>query len=491
MRTHENKSKKTDSFVQTVDSSNFLFDSAENLQLEPNDYQTYNSKSGPTVLDQDVMDDESTVEINTVPLHSSTPLRNVALETEIVHEVTDSRSDLESLGYSASINSASTFHGSTTQNSTHVVEQGLKVIYTNIDTFLNKREELETLINQQNPEVICLVEILPKSGNYVFNECEFSINGYHSYFSTNKKRGVAVYTKSGLNTGLATIDLNEYEEVVLVTVKLQNQDSLLIGCIYRSPSSDDINNAKLIKMLEQISSRAFSHLLIVGDFNCKEINWELMTTTCIPSSCQAQLVQTINTLGWHQHVNFHTRFRRGNQPSLLDLVITNEINMIDNLSILNPIGKSDHGILIFDYLCYRENTAPRSIPKYYLGNYEEMRNYFSQYEWKQSGDVTKAWDEMKSMVIRGTNKFIPKHTPGKRKQKSWIDRTTIRSIKMKHRAWNKFNRLRSITNWNNYTKARNYATFQVKKAKYMYEYKISKEIKKKSQMFLEDGQREN
>ena len=205
------------------------------------------------------------------------------------------------MGYSASINSASIFHGSTIQNSTHVVERGLNVIYTNNDTFLNKREELETLINQQNPEVICLVEILPKSGNYVFNECEFSINGYHSYFSANKKRGVAVYTKSSLNTGLATIDLNEYEEVVLVTVKLQNQDSLLIGCIYRSPSSDDINNAKLIKMLEQIRSRAFSHLLIVGDFNCKEINWELMTTTCIPSSCQAQLVQTINTLGWHQH----------------------------------------------------------------------------------------------------------------------------------------------------------------------------------------------
>ena len=97
MRTHENKSEKIDSFVQTIDSSNFLFDSAENLHLEPNDYQIYNSKSGPTVLNQDVMDDESTVEINTVPLHSSTPLRNVALETEIVHEVTDSRSDLESL----------------------------------------------------------------------------------------------------------------------------------------------------------------------------------------------------------------------------------------------------------------------------------------------------------------------------------------------------------------------------------------------------------
>ena len=39
------------------------------------------------------------------------------------------------------------------------------------------------------------------------------------------------------------------------------------------------------------------------------------------------------------------------------LLITNESNMTDNLAILNPMGKSDHGGLIFDYNCYGEKLS--------------------------------------------------------------------------------------------------------------------------------------
>ena len=39
------------------------------------------------------------------------------------------------------------------------------------------------------------------------------------------------------------------------------------------------------------------------------------------------------------------------------LPITNESNMIDNLAILNPMGKSDHGSLLFDYNCYGEKLS--------------------------------------------------------------------------------------------------------------------------------------
>ena len=46
----------------------------------------------------------------------------------------------------------------------------------------------------------------------------------------------------------------------------------------------------------------------VGDFNYKDIDWEPMTAKIGPDSIQAQLVQTIYTQGWFQHVNFHTRF---------------------------------------------------------------------------------------------------------------------------------------------------------------------------------------
>ena len=38
---------------------------------------------------------------------------------------------------------------------------------------------------------------------------------------------------------------NEFNENCWVEVKLRERDKLLIGCIYRSPNSDEANNVKL------------------------------------------------------------------------------------------------------------------------------------------------------------------------------------------------------------------------------------------------------
>ena len=38
----------------------------------------------------------------------------------------------------------------------------------------------------------------------------------------------------------------------------------------------------------------------------------------------------------------NTRFRKRNEPSMLDLSFTNEDYMIENLKSIAPLGKSDH-----------------------------------------------------------------------------------------------------------------------------------------------------
>ena len=43
-----------------------------------------------------------------------------------------------------------------------------------------------------------------------------------------------------------------------------------------------------------------------------------------------------------QHVNFPTRLRGCDQQSLLDLVFTNECNMVDEVEALCPLTASDH-----------------------------------------------------------------------------------------------------------------------------------------------------
>ena len=363
-------------------------------------------------------------------------------------------------------------------------KRGLKVIYTNIDTFLNKRDEVLNLVQHRKPDVICLVEILPKSSAYIFNMCEFSIQGYHCYIADTMKRGVAIYVKEDLGSNSSILSTDNYEESVWVTINLRNQDKLLVGCIYRSPNSTTENNNKLLNLLRNLGNKKLTHLLIVGDFNCKEIDWERMVARTGPESIQAQLVQNIYTQGWFQHVKFNTRFRGSNLPSLIDLVITNEIDMIENLSIINPMGKSDHGVLMFDYLCYGQETPPTVKPNYYQGNYNAMRHYLKDISWSIDGDdLEMQWGNMKDTLLEVTDKFIPKQFPKKKKNKIWSNRTVIQAVKMKHRAWNRYSKTRSTDSWETYCKARNFATSQVKKAKIEYERKIARQIKQNSKCF--------
>ena len=51
-----------------------------------------------------------------------------------------------------------------------------------------------------------------------------------------------------------------------------------------------------------------------------------------------------------QHVHDHTRFRQGQNPSLVDYIFTYEENQIDNLIHQAPVAKSDHACLSFDYV---------------------------------------------------------------------------------------------------------------------------------------------
>ena len=45
----------------------------------------------------------------------------------------------------------------------------------------------------------------------------------------------------------------------------------VIGVVYRSPNSSATNNGKLLNCIHELSHR---HLVIMGDFNYPNIDWE-------------------------------------------------------------------------------------------------------------------------------------------------------------------------------------------------------------------------
>ncbi len=57
--------------------------------------------------------------------------------------------------------------------------KGVNVLYANIDSLLNKREELKTLILVKDPDIIILTEILPKNcGLLSLSEFELMVLNY-------------------------------------------------------------------------------------------------------------------------------------------------------------------------------------------------------------------------------------------------------------------------------------------------------------------------
>ncbi len=84
--------------------------------------------------------------------------------------------------------------------------------------------------------------------------------------------------------------------------------------------------------------RNATHLVIMGDFNLKEINWQRQATSVSGNHPATIFLEATRDLFLSQHVTEPTRIRESNNPSSLDLIFTNEENMIDKVEHNNGIG---------------------------------------------------------------------------------------------------------------------------------------------------------
>ena len=114
------------------------------------------------------------------------------------------------------------------------------------------------------------------------------------------------------------------------------------------------NNHTLYQLLNIVNKSHFSHILIAGDFNCKERDWKQHSTSVNVNHVSTQLLECIRDCFLYRHVAEHTRVRTGEASSLLDLILTNEESMISDLKYMAGLEKSDHLQLTFNFNCYIE-----------------------------------------------------------------------------------------------------------------------------------------
>ena len=167
----------------------------------------------------------------------------------------------------------------------------MKCMYSNVDQLLNKVEDLKALIANNEPDIMLLTEIIPKAQKNEIHEAQINIPGYQKFVNfkftdqelgASGKRGVAIYVNEDLETEEIKLQGN-YKDHVWTEIRLRNNDVLLCGCIYRSPTKDKDAEKETTQAICEIISEAVqrnhSRLLICGDFNYPTIDWECEHST--------------------------------------------------------------------------------------------------------------------------------------------------------------------------------------------------------------------
>ena len=150
-----------------------------------------------------------------------------------------------------------------------------------------------------------------------------------------------------------------------------------------------------------------------------------------------EFFETITDNFLYQHVTEYTRIR-GPERSILDLIFTKEEDYVKNIKVLPPIGESDHGVVIGDFICeWKSQMVPKKRRVYFRGAYEEYEKSLNNKDWERdfSGNsVARNWDLYRSAETTLTNTHVPLIMPKDYKE-PWMNRRVMKQWKRKQRAW--------------------------------------------------------
>ena len=252
-----------------------------------------------------------------------------------------------------------------------------------------------------------------------------------------------MYVKENFSA-IEEVHVRNFQEAVWCMIMLRGGDKLLIGCIYRSLNPASENTLNMFEAMRDIVSSIPSHLLIVGDFNIKEIDWTNMCTPENKNHISTLFLECLRDCFSFQHVKEPTRYRFQNDPNVLDLILTNEEDMVSNLIYKPGLGKSDHVILELTYNCYIESSNyTYNKFNFFKGNYNEITNKLQETSWVHDLvglSLTEAWETLTEKLIKLVEEYVPvsKVSNGADRKNPYVNRQSLVAIKKKHTKWQNF-----------------------------------------------------
>ena len=245
-------------------------------------------------------------------------------------------------------------------------------------------------------------------------------------------------------------DLESEAELLWVELVLSST-TILLGVFYRPPSQ---SLGPLQQLQHSLSSISDSRSIVLcGDFNAPGIQWDTVSPT-YPSAVAKSLCDITLDHSLSQMVPEPTRIN-----NLLDLVLTNNCELIQDVNVVDGIPGGDHDAVDFTINCGKRPVSQcrRLVYNFKKADWVLFKELLGKIPWDccfLTDSVEDAWTQFKDLLFTVADQCIPKFHMG-RKAKGWLSNETLLMIRRKRRAFILAKRTKTTKDRNRYKRLTN------------------------------------
>lgn len=332
------------------------------------------------------------------------------------------------------------------------------VLLLNSQGFLHNKEDIENLVVNNKPKIICLTETHVTDD---ISETELKIENYdmvQCITRNGRTGGVMTFVQKKIKFETIT-NKNINQNVWINTIQLKEKYNGIVICnVYHSPSeSDGAFIDEIIKECEKLVH--LGHILVIGDYNDSK-----------------RLIRKLGCMGLKQYVKDFTRVMEKTE-TIIDLVFS---NFHVDTEVLKTSKITDHQIVKINI--FEINESKNKITEFYARDFSNFdENTFNE---NLRNDIEGIWnakacvDEMANNIVTSMVANINRAAPltkrrktEKWREKPWITREVREARTRRDGAYIRAIRAkvtRESREWKEYRKRRNIVVQTIRKNKNKY-----------------------
>ena len=318
----------------------------------------------------------------------------------------------------------------------------------NINSIANKFEQLKSIIRGKIDILIITETKLDES----FPNAQFFMEGYSEPYRMDRDRnggGILIYVRDDIpSKKLSRHTFPADIEGIFLEINLLKTKWLLYGS-YHPPSQVDTYYFDYLERALDIYNNFYTNFLLTGDFNSEE------TETCMHNLLHQYDAKNL--------VKEKTCFKNAENPSCIDLFITNKYNSFQNTTVVST-GLSDFHKMAVTVL---KSTFVKAKPKEIIyRNYKNFDQDIFKNDLKHSLNISSinTYKDFEEVFL----KVLEKHAPIKRKtvranQAPYITKALRKAMMKRSELETKFYKTKTQSSYRAYKKQKNFVSRLYKK----------------------------